>query len=96
MYAPDVAPRGSLRIRSQSVESKSGHRRGSTLRLGFGALATPLVGLGGGMKGMSMGLAIAGAAVLALGAFALVARLDRGRDRTRELQPGTCADMPVC
>lgn len=67
-----------------------------TLRLGLGALATPLVGLGGGMDGVSMGLVIAGAGVLALAVFAVVAWLDRGQARTCELRPGTCADMTVC
>jgi DHA1 family bicyclomycin/chloramphenicol resistance-like MFS transporter len=67
-----------------------------TLRLGLGALATPLVGLGGGMDGVSMGLVIAGAGLLALGLFAVGALLDRGRATTCELQPGTCADMTVC
>jgi DHA1 family bicyclomycin/chloramphenicol resistance-like MFS transporter len=67
-----------------------------TLRLGLGALATPLVGLAGGMDGVSMGLVIAGAGVLALVVFAVVAWLDRGRSRACELRPGTCADMTVC
>ena len=67
-----------------------------TLRLGLGALATPLVGLAGGMNGVSMGLVIAGAGMLALGTFAVVARRGRGQSRTCELQPGTCADMTVC
>ena len=67
-----------------------------TLRLGLGALATPLVGLGGGMEGVSMGLVIAGAGLLALFVFAVVAWLDRGRVRTCELRTGTCADMTVC
>jgi DHA1 family bicyclomycin/chloramphenicol resistance-like MFS transporter len=67
-----------------------------TLRLGLGALATPLVGLGGGMDGVSMGLVIAGAGLLALGLFAAGAWLDRGRATTCELPPGTCADMSVC
>ena len=43
-----------------------------------------------------MGLVIAGAGMLALGTFAVVARRDRGQSRTCELQPGTCADMTVC
>ncbi len=67
-----------------------------TLRLGLGALATPLVGLAGGMDGVSMGLVIAGAGVLALLVFAVVAWHDRGRSRARELHPGTRADMTVC
>ena len=67
-----------------------------TLRLGLGALATPLVGLGGGMEGVSMGLVIAGAGLLALVVFAVVAWLDRGQARTCELHTGTCADMTVC
>ena len=67
-----------------------------TLRLGLGALATPLVGLGGGMEGVSMGLVIAGAGLLALFVFAVVAWLDRGRVRACELRTGTCADMTVC
>ena len=67
-----------------------------TLRLGLGALATPLVGLGGGLNGVSMGLVIFGAGALALVMFAVVAWLDRGRTRACELRPGTCADMTVC
>lgn len=67
-----------------------------TLRLGLGALATPLVGLAGGMNGVSMGLVIAGAGVLALVLFAAGAWLDRGREITCELVPGTGADMTVC
>jgi DHA1 family bicyclomycin/chloramphenicol resistance-like MFS transporter len=67
-----------------------------TLRLGLGALATPLVGLGGGMEGVSMGLVIAGAGLLALAVFAVMAWLDRGQARTCELHTGTCADMTVC
>ena len=67
-----------------------------TLRLGLGALATPLVGLAGGMDGVSMGLVIAGAGILALATFAVVAWRDRGQARTCEYQPGTCADMTVC
>jgi DHA1 family bicyclomycin/chloramphenicol resistance-like MFS transporter len=67
-----------------------------TLRLGLGALATPLVGLAGGMDGVSMGLVIAGAGTLALVVFAVVAWRDRGRSATCELRPGTCADMTVC
>ena len=40
-----------------------------TLRLGLGALATPLVGLAGGLDGVSMGLVIAVSGVLALTTF---------------------------
>ena len=43
-----------------------------------------------------MGLVIAGAGVLALALFAVGAWLDRGRETTCELRPGTCADMTVC
>jgi DHA1 family bicyclomycin/chloramphenicol resistance-like MFS transporter len=67
-----------------------------TLRLGLGALATPLVGLAGGRDGVSMGLVIAGAGLLALLTFAVVAWRDRGGARVCEFQPGTCADMTVC
>ncbi len=67
-----------------------------TLRIGLGALATPLVGLGGGLDGVSMGLVIAAAGVLALSTYGVVAWLDRGRRRSCELRAGTCADMPVC
>jgi DHA1 family bicyclomycin/chloramphenicol resistance-like MFS transporter len=67
-----------------------------TLRLGLGALATPLVGLSGGMEGVSMGLVIAGAGLLALAVFAVVTWLDRGQARSCELHAGTCADMTVC
>ena len=43
-----------------------------------------------------MGLVIAGAGALALVVFAVVAWLDRGRSRARELRPGTRAGMTVC
>ena len=45
-----------------------------TLRLGFGALATPLVGLGGQVSGLSMGLVMAASCVAALPLYALVVR----------------------
>ena len=67
-----------------------------TLRLGLGALATPLVGLAGGLDGVSMGLVIAGAGALALATFAVVLWRDRERTKSCEYQPGTCADMTVC
>jgi len=67
-----------------------------TLRIGLGALATPLVGIAGGADGVSMGLVIAASGVLALAAYGVVARLERGQPRACELQPGACADMPVC
>jgi DHA1 family bicyclomycin/chloramphenicol resistance-like MFS transporter len=67
-----------------------------TLRLGLGALATPLVGLAGGLNGVSMGLVIAGAGALALGVFGVLAWRDRGKPMTCEYRPGTCADMTVC
>ena len=68
-----------------------------TLRLGLGALATPLVGLAGGLDGVSMGLVIAGAGALALATFTVVLWRDR-EPRTKSLRvpPGTCADMTVC
>lgn len=66
-----------------------------TLRIGLGALATPLVGLAGGMHGKSMGLVISGAGALALVAFAVVAWADRKRAKFCEAHPGTCADMAV-
>jgi DHA1 family bicyclomycin/chloramphenicol resistance-like MFS transporter len=67
-----------------------------TLRLGLGALATPLVGLGGGMDGVAMGIVIAAAGALALVTFAVVARREKDRTRSCEYRPGTCADMTVC
>jgi len=67
-----------------------------TLRLGLGALATPLVGLAGGLDGVSMGLVIAGAGALALVTFASVLWRDRERTKSCEYRPGTCADMTVC
>jgi len=45
-----------------------------TLRLGFGALATPLVGLGGQVSGVSMGLVIAIPCLAALPLYLLVVR----------------------
>jgi len=67
-----------------------------TLRLGLGALATPLVGLGGGLDGVSMGLVICGAGIAALVLFGVILWLDRGQVRACEPHTGTCADMPVC
>jgi DHA1 family bicyclomycin/chloramphenicol resistance-like MFS transporter len=67
-----------------------------TLRLGLGALATPLVGLAGGLDGVSMGLVITGAGVLALLTYAFVAWRDRETGRACEHTTGTCADMTVC
>lgn len=55
-----------------------------TLRLGLGALATPLVGMGGGLDGVSMGVVMAVAAVLALAVYGVARMGDRGR---RPFQP---------
>ena len=64
--------------------------------LALGALATPLVDLGGGLDGVSMGIVIAGSGALALLTFAVVTWRDRARDRACDVTPGTCADMTVC
>jgi MFS transporter, DHA1 family, multidrug resistance protein len=67
-----------------------------TLRLGLSALATPLVGLAGGLDGVSMGLVIATAGFLALAVYGVVERRDRGHRACEQPPQGTCADMPVC
>lgn len=54
------------------------------LRLGLGALATPLVGLGGSVSGLSMGLAIAVPCVTALPLYLLVVRHARPYETARK------------
>ena len=66
-----------------------------TFRLGLGALATPLVGIGGAVSGLPMAIVIAVSSAAALAVFAAVAA------RTRTLRPildtpeEAAADMPV-
>jgi len=66
-----------------------------TFRLGLGALATPLVGIGGAVSGLPMAIVIAVSSAAALAVFVAVA------SRTRALKPildtpeEALADMPV-
>jgi len=66
-----------------------------TLRLGLGALATPLVGLGGGVGGLPMALVIAASSVAALALFVAVARHTRGERVILDTPEEASADMPV-
>jgi DHA1 family bicyclomycin/chloramphenicol resistance-like MFS transporter len=66
-----------------------------TLRLGLGALATPLVALGGTVSGLPMALVIAVAGLAALALFAVVARRTRGRRVLLDLPEEVSTDVPV-
>jgi DHA1 family bicyclomycin/chloramphenicol resistance-like MFS transporter len=66
-----------------------------TLRLGLGALATPLVGVGGAVSGMPMALLMAVSAAAALVLFVFVARHTRGEQVRLDMPEETSADMPV-
>jgi DHA1 family bicyclomycin/chloramphenicol resistance-like MFS transporter len=66
-----------------------------TLRLGLGALATPLIGIGGAVSGASMGLVIAVSGLAALALFVFVARRTRDEQVLLDLPEEETADMPV-
>ena len=66
-----------------------------TLRLGLGALATPLVGIGGAVSGMPMALLMAVSSTAALVLFVFVARYTRGEQVRLDMPEETSADMPV-
>ena len=59
-----------------------------TLRSGLGALATPLVGIGGQVSGASMGLVIAASCVAALPLYLLVVRRAPEEEAPRGAAPG--------
>jgi hypothetical protein len=63
--------------------------------MGLGALATPLVGLGGGVGGLPMALVIAASSVAALALFVAVARHTRGERVILDTPEEASADMPV-
>jgi MFS transporter, DHA1 family, multidrug resistance protein len=66
-----------------------------TLRLGLGALATPLIGVGGVVSGLSMGLVIAVSGILAVILFAVVAPRTRDEEVIVDTPEEASADMPV-
>ena len=66
-----------------------------TLRLGFGALATPLVGVGGTVSAFPMAVVIALSGPAALVLFAAVARRTRGQRVLLDLPEEASADVPV-
>ena len=66
-----------------------------TLRLGLGALATPLVALGGTVSGLPMALVIASSALAAGALYTVVARRTRGQRVLLDLPEEASADVPV-
>jgi MFS transporter, DHA1 family, multidrug resistance protein len=66
-----------------------------TLRLGLGALATSLVGVGGSVSGLMMGLVIAISSVAALPLFLVVARRTRDEKIVTDTPEEVSTDMPV-
>ncbi len=66
-----------------------------TLRLGLGALATPLVGLGGAVSGLPMAIVIAVSSLAALALFAVVAPRTRDEKVLLDTPEEAAADMPV-
>ena len=66
-----------------------------TLRYGLGALATPLVGIGGTVSGLPMALVMAVSGIVALALFALVARRTRDEEVRLDLPLQAAANMPV-
>ncbi len=66
-----------------------------SLRLGLGALATPLVGIGGMVSGLPMALVIAGSGIAALAVFAFAARRTPDERVLVGTPEETSADMPV-
>lgn len=66
-----------------------------TLRLGLGALATPLIALGGTVRVLPMALVIALSLVAALVLFTVVARRTRDQRVLLDLPEEASADVPV-
>jgi len=65
------------------------------LRLGLGALATPLIGIGGTVTATSMAIMIAVAGVAALLLFAATARRTLGQRVLLDLPEEASADVPI-
>jgi DHA1 family bicyclomycin/chloramphenicol resistance-like MFS transporter len=65
------------------------------LRLGLGALAMPLIGIGGTITATSMAAMIAGAGVAALALFALTAGRARGQQVLLDLPEEAATDVPI-
>jgi DHA1 family bicyclomycin/chloramphenicol resistance-like MFS transporter len=65
------------------------------LRLGLGALAMPLIGIGGSVTETSMTVLMAVSAAAALALFLLTARRARGQKILLDLPEETSADVPV-
>ena len=66
-----------------------------TFRLGLGALATPLVGIGGAVSGLPMALVIAVSSAAALAVFAAVAARTRTLTPVLDTPEEASTDMPV-
>ena len=66
-----------------------------TFRLGLGALATPLVGIGGAVSGLPMAILIAVSSAAALAVFAAVAARTRSLTPVLDTPEEASADMPV-
>jgi len=66
-----------------------------TFRLGLGALATSLVGIGGAVSGLPMAIVIAVSSAAALAVFAAVAARTRGLTPLLDTPEEASADMPV-
>jgi len=65
------------------------------LRLGLGALAMPLIGIGGTVTATSMGLLITASALAALALFAVTARRARDQQVLLDLPEEKSSDVPV-
>ena len=65
------------------------------LRLGLGALAMPLIGIGGTVTATSMGLLMAASALAALALFAVTARRTRDQQVLLDLPEEKSSDVPV-
>jgi len=65
------------------------------LRLGLGALAMPLIGIGGTVTATSMAILIAAAGGAALALFAATARRTRGQRVLLDLPEEASSDVPV-
>ena len=65
------------------------------LRLGLGALAMPLIALGGTVTATSMGTMIAASALAALVLLAVTARRARGQEVLLDLPEEKSSDVPI-
>ena len=65
------------------------------LRLGLGALAMPLIGIGGTVTATSMAIMIAAAGMAALVLFAFTARRTRGQRVLLDLPEEASSDVPI-